>query len=113
MDLRLTTLLSARSALPYNITTGTDDNLDLAFTDRPLGVSRNAARGAAAWQLDFRVSKNISIGRPRMEVLAEIFNVTNEPNWAAFDGMIANATFGKPTSSGDPRQVQLGIRVGF
>ncbi len=113
VGLRLATVLTARSALPYNITTGADDNQDLAITDRPLGVLRNSARGAAAWQLDFRLSKTLAIGRQRIELLADIFNVTNQPNWAAFDGVISNATFGKPTSSGDPRQVQLGIRVDF
>ena len=44
MGLRFTLLLTARSALPYNITTGADDNGDLAVTDRPLNVSRNSAR---------------------------------------------------------------------
>lgn len=111
--LRLTTLLTARSAFPYNITTGSDDNGDLAVNDRPLGVSRNSARGASAWQLDMRLSKVLSVGRQRMELLAEVFNVTNQRNWTAFDGVVTNATFGGPTSSGDPRQIQVGLRVDF
>ena len=111
--LRLTTLLSARSAFPYNITTGSDDNLDLAVTDRPAGVTRNSARGSAAWQLDLRLSKTVAVGRHRIELLAESFNVTNRPNWTAFDGVVANSTFGQPTASGDPRQIQVGVRFGF
>ena len=100
-------------ALGSTITTGADDNLDLAVNDRPLGVSRNSLRSAAAWQLDLRLSKVVALGRHRVELLAEAFNVTNQRNWTAFDGVITNATFGKPTSSGDPRQIQAGIRVDF
>jgi hypothetical protein len=111
--LRLTTLLTARSAFPYNITTGSDDNGDLAVNDRPPGVSRNSARGAAAWQIDIRLSKIVTLGRHRVELLAEGFNITNQPNWAAFDGIVSNTTFGKPTASGDPRQIQAGVRVDF
>ena len=110
---RLTTLLTARSGFPYNITTGSDDNGDLAVNDRPPGVSRNSARGAGAWQLDMRLSKVVAIGRQRLELLAEAFNVTNQRNWSAFDGVVANATFGRPTSSADPRQIQVGMRVDF
>ena len=106
-------LFTARSALPYNITTGADDNGDLAMTDRPLGVGRNAGRGTASWQVDGRLSKSFRLGRQRIDVLAEVFNLTNRPNWTAFDGVITNATFGRPTSSGEPRQVQLGMRVDF
>jgi len=113
LGLRLATLLTARSGLPYNVTTGADNNGDLATTDRPFGVSRNSARGSGAWQLDGRVSRIVGIGRRRIEVLVEVFNVTNQPNWAVFDGVVTNATFGKPTSSGEPRQVQVGARFDF
>ena len=113
MGLRFTLLLTARSALPYNITTGADDNGDLAVTDRPLNVSRNSARGEPAWQLDGRLSRIFKIGRQRIELLADVFNATNQPGWIAFDGAITNVTFGKPTSSTDARQVQLGVRVDF
>jgi hypothetical protein len=113
LALRLTTLFTARSAFPYNITTGSDDNNDLAVTDRPPGVTRNLARGTAAWQLDLRVSKTVTLGRHRIELLGEAFNVTNRRNWTAFDGVVINSTFGKPTASGDPRQIQVGVRLGF
>jgi hypothetical protein len=53
------------------------------------------------------------MGRRRLELLADVFNATNQRNWATFDGVVSNATFGRPTSSGEPRQVQVGIRVDF
>lgn len=44
-SLRLGTFLTAKSATPYNITTGFDDNGDTTLNDRPL-VSRGTAREA-------------------------------------------------------------------
>jgi outer membrane receptor protein involved in Fe transport len=88
--------------------------LDLAVTDRPPGVSRNSARGGGGvWQLDMRLSKVLPLGRNRVELLAEVFNVTNQRNWTAFDGVVGNTTFGRPTAAGEPRQVQVGLRLDF
>jgi hypothetical protein len=50
------------SARPYNITTGLDDNGDTVFNDRPAGVSRNAARGAAQMTADLRLTKSFNLG---------------------------------------------------
>jgi hypothetical protein len=53
----------AQSGLPYNVTTGRDDNVDGVFNDRPAGVSRNSARGAAQWDLSGRMSYAIGFGK--------------------------------------------------
>jgi hypothetical protein len=50
------------SGRPYNMTTGFDDNDDGAFNDRPEGVTRNSLRGDWTWNLDFNVSRRISLG---------------------------------------------------
>ncbi|MDO8679850.1 MAG: TonB-dependent receptor [Acidobacteriota bacterium] len=50
------------SALPYNITTGFDANGDTVFNDRPAGVERNSARGAAQWNSGLRLNKSIGLG---------------------------------------------------
>ena len=55
----------AQSGLPYNITTGRDDNLDGVFNDRPAGQRRNSARGAAQWDIGGRVSYGWGFGTPR------------------------------------------------
>ena len=49
-------IVQAMSAPPYNITTGFDDNRDTVINDRPLGVSRNSARGAPRWEIGSRFS---------------------------------------------------------
>ncbi len=80
--LSLATVLTARSALPYNITTGTDDNRDgNPSTDRPPGVSRNSGRGETFCQGDVRITKTFVFGVRRLELVAEAFNVANRSNW--------------------------------
>ncbi len=61
--LRLGTILRAGSATPFNITTGFDDNGDTSVNDRPAGVGRNNARGAAQWDLSARLSWTIGFGK--------------------------------------------------
>jgi hypothetical protein len=53
------------SALPYNITTGLDDNGDTVFNDRPAGMERNSARGASQWTANVRFNKSIPLGGVR------------------------------------------------
>ena len=53
------------SGMPYNITTGFDENGDGLFTDRPEGVERNSARTAAQWDIGMRLSYAIGFGTPR------------------------------------------------
>jgi hypothetical protein len=63
--LRLGTTFYFNSALPYNVTTGRDDNGDTAFNDRPPGTARNSARGAAEWDLSARLSWLFAFGDAR------------------------------------------------
>jgi len=113
LALRAAAVLTARSALPYNITTGVDNNRDGFITDRPAGVGRNAGRGAAFWQADIRLSRTFQLQRARLEVLGEIFNVTNRRNWIGHIGDRSSSQFGKPTAATSAREVQLGIRVEY
>ncbi len=116
--LQASIIASYGSALPYTITTGTDRNLDTTVNDRPAGVGRNTARGFATATVDLRLSRTFRIGRARTEVLAEAFNLLNRtnlqlPNGVWGTGAAPLPTFGTATAAGDPRQVQLGVRVTF
>jgi len=105
-----------RSALPYNITTGSDNNRDTVSNDRPAGVGRNSARGAAVWTIDARLSKVIKISNTRVEAIAEAFNLLNHPSKGGFVGNQASRLFGTPqntVANFAPRQVQLGLRLDF
>lgn len=63
--IRLGLNVQGSSALPYTITTGLDANGDTVFNDRPVGVERNSARGAAQWSTNIRLSKAIGLGGAR------------------------------------------------
>ena len=112
-DVQVGTLIAARSKLPYNVTTGADDNRDTQTNDRPAGVGRNNARGANLFQADLRVTKGVRMGRMHLELIGEAFNVTNQKNWTNFTGDQRAATFGRPTGGEATRQVQLGVRLDF
>jgi len=60
---RLMAMSSASSAAPYNITTGFDDNHDTVINDRPAGVGRNSARGAAMFDLMTRLGWGFGFGK--------------------------------------------------
>jgi hypothetical protein len=54
-----------QSGMPYNITTGRDDNADGLFNDRPAGTPRNSARGGWLLDLGGRLSYAWGFGKPR------------------------------------------------
>jgi carboxypeptidase family protein/TonB-dependent receptor-like protein len=54
--------IRVQSALPYNITTGRDDNGDTISNDRPAGVTRNSGRGRALVDLSTRLSWRLGFG---------------------------------------------------
>jgi hypothetical protein len=61
-NLRAGTSVRIQSALPYNITTGGDDNGDSVSNDRPAGVTRNSARGRGQVDLGARLSWTVGFG---------------------------------------------------
>jgi hypothetical protein len=66
-----------QSALPYNITTGKDDNGDTISNDRPAGVTRNSARGSTlvdisarlAWRIGFGSAPAPGAGGPQVRIV--------------------------------------------
>src|SRR5262249_27774395 len=65
MNVRVGSVMQASSATPYNITTGFDDNGDTVSNDRPVGVGRNSARGAAQFDFGTRVSWSFGFGKAK------------------------------------------------
>ncbi len=60
--LRVGTSVRVQSGLPYNVTTGRDDNGDTVSNDRPAGVTRNTRRGTATVNVGARLSWGIGFG---------------------------------------------------
>ncbi len=117
-DLDINLRYSYRSAQPLSITeTGavaeTPDqriNADGTVTQRNLGKKDNKFSS-----FDLRISKLFKLGAVDLEGVVDIFNLTNEANFRTpqvtnlifnFDGTVTSGV-------GDPRQIQLGIRLLF
>lgn len=116
---QLAYIFSSSSALPFNVQTGTDRNGDTTVNDRPAGVARNTGRGFSDATLDVRLSRRFKAGRRvAIEVLADAFNVLNRANLQIPNNIIGVGpaplpTFGQATAAGDPRQLQIGLRLTF
>ena len=110
---QLAALITAQSALPYNITIGTDANRDGESTTDRTGISRNSARGDDLWQIDVRITRYFRVAGLRVAGLAEAFNIANHRNWIGYDGKKNNETFGRPTGAASAREIQLGVKVDF
>ena len=52
------------SGAPYTLQTGFDDNADLIFNDRPLGVTRNTQRAAGQVNVSSYLSYQFTFGKP-------------------------------------------------
>ena len=121
---QLSGFLQYYSALPFNITTGS--NTIQGTAARPginAGfISRNAGVGADFFTVSTRVSRSFSLGeRVRMEALAEAFNVLNHRNDLTRNGVFGSgaypaspvATFGQITAVNDSRAIQFALRFRF
>ena len=64
----ISTIFQTTSALPYNVTTGFDDNGDTVINDRPAGAGRNSARAKARWEIGSRASWGIDFGPDQQPV---------------------------------------------
>jgi hypothetical protein len=140
---RVNANVRAQSAPPYNITTGVDSNGDGSTNERPIGIRRNAGRGAATKNLDLTLTWGLRLGqrsgvemprsgpqerqgrRPalpaaarnnelfRFEVYARASNALNLVNPQNFSGVVTSPFFGRPTSAAPARRIVVGTRVWF
>jgi hypothetical protein len=62
-NIRVGVAATARTGLPYNITTGRDDNGDTVFNDRPSGIRRNSATSQGMWDVAARLSYAFGFGQ--------------------------------------------------
>jgi hypothetical protein len=113
-------VLSALSGLPFNITTGFDNNGDTVATDRPPGLTRNTGRGPRTIQLDLRFAKTVTIAhvqdtnkRDTFDITVDVFNAINRVNVTNIVGVLSSPFFGRGNSASPARTVQLGVRYRF
>jgi hypothetical protein len=122
------------SALPFNVTTGSNSIQGTALRPCVPGVvsctqvlpgtviGRNAGVGFNSFTMNVRLSRTFRFGeRFRLEGIAEAFNALNHRNDLIPNGTFGGGVyplapapgFGKATAVADPRQVQLAMRLTF
>ena len=133
---------NASTSPPYTIRTGYDTNGDLAFTDRPEGVSRNTERASGQWTTNGNFSYGWSFGKAveraggvtirsdagglsasqgaattqgkyRLSLNVNVQNIFNHHNPAGFSFVQTSKTYGQPTSFTGTRKVDIGLNLSF
>lgn len=122
---RLGLMLVANSGMPFNITTGSDDNGDGVANDRPAGVTRNTGPGPSFVQTDLRISKLFTFfkgplnedgdvsGFRKMEISFDAFNLFNHTNLTSIIGQVSSPRFGEAASALPGRTIQMSVRFNF
>ena len=109
------------SGLPFNITTGRDDNADTVFNDRPPGIKRNTERGDWLSQMDVRLNWRVSpqyfgvsdkFARS-LSLHANTTNLLNTSNLTNFVGVQTSPFFTQATLAKQSRKVDLGLTLVF
>lgn len=76
--------------------------------------SRNPVRGPAYRNMDFALIKRTPIRETiNLEFRAEVFNLTNTPPLNAPNIVLGTPGFGSITAAGDPRVMQLALKLNF
>jgi len=112
LGFQLSGLLYYRSKLPWNAIYPDDVNADNLVEDY-VDTYRNSRRGFDQVSLNARVSKYINISRLRLQLFGEFYNLTNGANFDDVFNYYGLPGFGDPTTAGDPRLIQLGVRIDF
>ena len=116
-------IFTAQSGQPYSAFVTADVNRDgNNRNDIAPGTARNAYTLGSQISLDPRVARDIPLGRVKLQLIAEAFNLLNRDNISAVRTNLYTASgftltritnFQEPLSSSGPRIVQLAAKVTF
>jgi carboxypeptidase family protein len=121
---QLSGMLQYYSALPFNITTGSNTIQGTAARPTIDGVfiHRNSGSGFDFFNVNARLSRTFRIGeRLRLEGIAEAFNLLNHVNGVTLNGTFGTGgypanpspAFKQITAVSDSRSLQLALRLSF
>ncbi|HLH00785.1 MAG TPA: carboxypeptidase regulatory-like domain-containing protein [Bryobacteraceae bacterium] len=124
---QLSSISTVQSGRPFSILVGGDVNNDgNTRTDRPPYVGRNTLIGPNFLDVDIRVTRDFPLyaERVKLRMMFEAFNLTNRANFnsllttqynftAATNTFSPVAGLGTPTTTFDPRILQLAAKITF
>ena len=89
-----------------------------AFATNAVGTFGNVGidtmRAPGLWTVDFGLLKNFPWGEHRrVQLRGEFFNLSNNVNLGFPDSTVISPSFGHIFSAGDPRVIQLALKVVF
>jgi len=141
LGVRASAVVQLSTGIPFNVTTGQDDNLDGILSDRPPGVDRDqgadssldainavrdqpvvplepvdSLREPSFFQLDARLSRPFlfDAGKGRGELFVQAFNLFDRENEGLIEGRAISPAFGRVISlAGPPRTLELGLKIGY
>jgi hypothetical protein len=133
--------LNTRTAPPYTLLSGRDNNGDGIFNDRPLAVGRNTQRASGQTTINVMAGYVFTFGhmaplppgigvfggggatqvrtvdqgtaRYRLQVFVQAQNLTNESNYVGYGGTLTSPFFGRPTAVSGMRKIDVGIGLSF
>ena len=116
LDLGL--VLQLYSGMPFNVTTGRDNNHDGVLTDRPTGVPRNSGHGPGYANLDLNLSHTFPLGHhaeqpENLRIGFSSFDIFNHPNDLPYIGVITSPFFGQAVAAYPPRRMQVSAELTF
>ena len=119
----LTTVLTwvANAGQVYTETTGFDDNGDGIVNDRRPGVGLRSLRGDGQFTMNARLTYAFIFGggvpgvqpRYRLNLFANVTNVTNRRNFGGYSGVITSDFYRRPTFVQNPRRAEVGLNMSF
>jgi len=138
LGMRTSGVIQWASGIPFNVTTGNDENFDGITTDRPAGVGRNTGERTdldavndlrrseglpeihsldepGFFQVDVRLAKPIAFdGGANGELFLQVFNLLDRFNAGTLEGSALSRNFGEPINmAGPPRTLELGFKLVF
>lgn len=112
LGFQLSGILYYRSAMPWNAVYASDKNADSLVSDY-VDYRKNSRRGYDLFYLNSRLSKSIRLNPVDLQLFVEVYNLTNRSNYSSVFNVIDTPNFGKPMKAGDPRLLQMGLRIDF
>lgn len=104
--------------MPYDITTGFDNNHDTVFSDRPAGLTRNMGRGPAFANLYLHCARTFHPGKDQssqreIEIGIDAFNAFKHANFSNYVGTKTSPFYGRADSARPARELQFTAKFKF